>query len=121
MFKNIEYYLGIVLGTTALIGTGTLIYNISGKVPVTITNNDQDINNPNKYQKKTVVDAENIIVNHFKQLIKINQNITLEECILNFENASSKVTLLEFSKNKQRLPNSYIDIYKPFYNKAKKL
>lgn len=120
MFKNIIYYLGIVLGTTALIGTGTLIYNISGKVPI-ITNNNQDLNNPNKYQKKTIVDAENIIVDYFKQLIKINQNITLEECILNFENASPKVTLLEFSKNKQRLPNSYIDIYKPFYNKAKKL
>ena len=62
--------------------------------------------------------ADIIINNFFKDKIINNKNITLDECILLFEN-SEYDNLEEFSESKMRNAESYRNIYEKYYKKAK--
>ena len=76
-------------------------------------------NDPNYIKNKAIKKANNIIINFFINQLKKNNNITLDECILLFEN-SPYDNLKDFSKTKMRTEEGYRNIYKKHYKKAKK-
>ena len=63
---------------------------------------------------KTIKQAEKIIIYFFYNCIKKNKHISLDDCILLFENSKHK-NLNDFSKSKMRTPESYRQIYHKFY------
>ena len=87
------------------------------------TNHSNVSNNNNKdpllIQKELKTKCENIIIDAFILMLKKNENITLEEAILNFENSDSK-SLYDFSKKKGRSKKVYIDTYEEYFIAAKK-
>lgn len=66
--------------------------------------------------------AKEITVNFFKDEIKKNPKITLDEAILKFEDTNKQyLSLEEFSKDKTRTVESYRNAYKNLFRIAKKL
>lgn len=108
-----KYGTQIVLGATLLIGAASFFYN--------------DYNSPqNKMYRKAQIDkkeskekSEDLVVNFFMELLTKNQETTLENAILKFENAEPEVTLQEFAQKKQRSYQMYIEAYQVYYNTAK--
>lgn len=63
-------------------------------------------------------EAEDLVVNEFKKIIKLNNNITIEEAILIFEDSKEK-DLEKFAISKSRSKECYINTYKNLFEKAR--
>ena len=87
-----------------------IVYVISNN-NINILNNNNTLND---IKTKTIIQAEKIIINSFYNYIKNNNNISLDDCILLFENSKYK-NLNDFSKSKMRTPENYRKIYHKFY------
>tara|TARA_B110000208_G_C11792310_1_gene438056 strand:- start:589 stop:903 length:315 start_codon:yes stop_codon:yes gene_type:complete len=95
----------IAIGITSIIIGGGLIFLAS-----------KDIK-PDNLKDNSIQDAELIIINYFKKLIKKNPTITLDEVILDFEDASIN-NLSDFAEKKGRTKEQYYKSYKKFFEKA---
>ena len=101
--KNFD---SIILGTSIILGFGLLYLNTrESKIE--------------KMKKIGIKKAEEITITHFKKLLTNNKEITIEEAILDFENAKTN-SLEKYAKKKQRTKESYIKSYIDFFLKAKK-
>tara|TARA_Y100001970_G_C14247071_1_gene869056 strand:+ start:1307 stop:1615 length:309 start_codon:yes stop_codon:yes gene_type:complete len=81
-------------------------------------NNSQNIQNIQNIQNKTNKKADNIIINFFIKQLKNNNNLSLDKCILLFEN-SEYDNLKDFSDSKMRTVEGYRNNYEKYYKKAK--
>ena len=71
-------------------------------------------------KQKGVFQARNITINFFRQEIKNNPNITLNEAILKFEDTQNKFKSLEdFCKERNRPITSYTKAYSKLFEIAK--
>lgn len=78
---------------------------------ISFNNNDNTLDD---IKNKTIKQAEKIIIDFFYKCIKKNKHISLDNCILLFEN-SKYTNLNDFSKSKMRTPENYRQIYHKFY------
>ena len=65
--------------------------------------------------------AREIVVSHFKVLLRENANVTLDQAILSFENAGIEFEndLAAFAKSKTRTPEMYRASYETLFIAAK--
>jgi hypothetical protein len=65
--------------------------------------------------------AREIVISHFKTVLKENPNATLDMAILSFENAGPEYenNLTEFAKTRTRTPEMYRASYETFFITAK--
>ena len=70
-------------------------------------------------KQKSILYAENIVMEFFIDLLKKNKNISLNEAILKFEDKDKNYkNLEEFAKSKQRTVDSYTLAYSHIFKKA---
>ena len=69
-------------------------------------------------EEKGIKMAEDIVVDHFTDLIKNNPSISLDHAILDFEKAKTK-DLEEFAKSKSRTKKMYHESYSEYFEQAK--
>ena len=69
-------------------------------------------------QWKSKIEAEEITVKYFLELLNNDNNISLEKAILSFEK-SSEQSLKEFSEKKGRTQEAYYKSYGYLFNRAK--
>lgn len=115
MSKFVKYtFSGVLLG-----GLGYLIYK-----NIDIEQELRDIrNNLSAKRKRWEINnkTNELLINAFAEMILENENISLDEAILNFENAEAGNTLENFAKSKMRNADSYRNSYEPYFNEAKNI
>ena len=89
-----------------------------GLVGGVVMNFDNIKNNYYKYD--AITKSNKLIINFFRDEIKENNNITLKEAILKFEDPHKEFkTLEELSDRKGRNIDCYINAYSNLFDKAK--
>ena len=86
-----------------------LLFTILFYIFTSIFLNNITYNSLHDIKIKTIKQAEQIIIDFFYNCIKKNNNISLDDCILLFEN-SKHTNLNDFSESKMRSPESYREI-----------
>ena len=71
-------------------------------------------------KQKGVMKAEKLTINFFYDLLKENENISLDEAILKFENKDKEFdNLKDFAESKQRTVESYRKAYHHLFIRAR--
>lgn len=108
-----KYGAQLLVGTSMLIGTALLFYSDYH------SEKNKFYRQAQKDKKEAKEKSETLVIQFFTDLLVKNPNITLEQCILRFENAEDGISLQQFAEKKQRTYQMYIESYQGYYNTAK--
>ena len=69
-------------------------------------------------KEESITKTKELIVTSFVEMLLDNPDLELESAILQFENAVLGLTLEQFAQTKSRSKDSYLKVYKPFFDDA---